>query len=119
MSNVCSRYDCCFQLCYWLNSLPFGKEYTISKDSVPELPKCFEETLLGEPKGAVKQFRGPYESHVREYDLHWEFHRDKADPRIDMAGHIVNDAPYLLPIIALIGLGALLVVSSLSHDNKE
>jgi len=60
------------------------------------LPKCFQETPLGEPKGSLRQYRGTHGSHVLEYEKEWILHRDKVDPRLDPIGHLVNDAPQVL-----------------------
>ena len=80
---------------------------------MPDLPVCFEVTTLGEPKGALRQYRGPNNSHVHEYPDVWILHRDKVDPRIDPVGHLLFDAPYVLVagLIALVFLGTVLSYS--------
>ena len=77
---------------------------------MPELPACFEVTTLGEPKGALRQYRGPFNSHVHEYRDLWVFHRDRVDPRFDPFGHLCQDAPHVLVggLIVLVFLGAIL-----------
>jgi hypothetical protein len=55
----------------------------------------YEETVLGTKKGAKRQFR--YGNlHIREYDDHYTVHTDKIDPRKDMLGHLLIDAPEYL-----------------------
>jgi hypothetical protein len=63
-----------------------------------KVPQCFQKTLLGEPKGALKQFRGPHGIHILEYEKEWVLHRDRVDPRINPVGHLVKDAPHILVI---------------------
>jgi len=81
---------------------------------------CFEETPLGEVRGAFRQFRGLHGGHAREYDDSWEIHRDTTDPRVDPFGHLINDAPYVLGAIALIGgLLALLIIATEDSKNNK
>jgi hypothetical protein len=55
----------------------------------------YEETSLGNKKGAKRQFR--YGNlHIREYDNYYTVHRDKIDPRKDSLGHLSVDAPEYL-----------------------
>jgi len=83
------------------------------------LPACFEETPLGEPKGGLRQFRGPFGTHFHEYENLWLFHRDKVDPRFDPLGHLINDAPHILVLGSLVGLFALGFMSALSADESD
>ncbi len=54
-----------------------------------------EETLLGQKNGAYKQYR--YGNlHIREYDDKFLVHTDKIDPRNNLIGHLVYDAPEVL-----------------------
>lgn len=75
--------------------LPFedDEELSISKEVLQELPEKYEETLLGEQRGAIRQFRGPSGLHVREYNDRFVIHQDKVDPRKDPLGHLLFDAP--------------------------
>jgi hypothetical protein len=55
----------------------------------------YEETPLGNKKGAKRQFR--YGNlHIREYDDYYTIHRDNIDPREDALGHLLADAPEYL-----------------------
>ena len=111
MKRIC--FECGnHNLCNWLKQLRYYKEFRVFKNRVPTLPVCFEETPLGDFKGALRQFRGPYGSHVHEYKDYWVFHRDKIDPRYDPIGHLIQDAPHVLGIAALLGLGIFLTVVS-------
>ena len=70
------------------------------------VPEGAEETMLGLPKGSIKQYRLDT-MHIREYKDGFEVHWDKVDPRKDPVGHLVKDAPELLVlgIAAIIGIG--------------
>jgi hypothetical protein len=60
----------------------------------------YEQTFLGNKKGANKQFRYG-KLHIREYDDHYIVHMDKVDPRKDPVGHLLIDAPeYLVATVA-------------------
>lgn len=52
----------------------------------------YEETFLGNKKGAKKQFRHG-KLHIREYNDYFVIHMDKVDPRKDPIGHLLIDAP--------------------------
>jgi hypothetical protein len=55
----------------------------------------YKETVLGNKKGAKRQYR--YGNlHIREYDDYYTIHRDKIDPRKDPVGHLLADAPEYL-----------------------
>ncbi len=79
------------------NGTPPHKEIKISKLKLPQLSKDFEEIsdILGDKKGAIKQYRGPNNIHILEYKDYWAVHWDWGDPRrIDGAlVHIFADAP--------------------------
>ena len=104
--------------CVKLRQLPFYKEFRISKIVMPKLPKCFQGTLLGEPKGALRQYRGVHGSHVLEYEKKWVIHRDKIDPRLDAIGHLVNDAPHVLVFGTLAVLGLLGLIYALGGERN-
>ena len=106
--------------CSWLKQLQHHKEYRVFKNRMPVLPVCFEETPLGDLKGALRQFRGPHGVHVHEYKGYWVFHRNQIDPRYDPIGHLIQDAPHVLLMAALLGLGVFLtVVSVKGGENKN
>ncbi|MEM0271422.1 MAG: hypothetical protein QW514_02620 [Thermoprotei archaeon] len=81
----------------------------ISKKELSVLPPCCKETWLGDPKGALKQYRCAHGFHVREYPTWFEVHRDKFDPRQNPVKHLVydTDAPALVA-----GLVALAIVKA-------
>jgi hypothetical protein len=83
---------------------------TVSMRELPELPECFEETSLGDPKGSEKQFRCLHGYHARMYPEFYEIHRDKFDPRLNPVQHLLFDTDF--PRVAL-GLLAVLAVKSL------
>lgn len=84
-----------------------ARDCFIPKSELEGLPRCCEETWLGDPKGALKQYRCAHGFHVREYESWFEIHRDRVDPRRSVLGHLLADtqAPKLL-----VGLAALAVV---------
>lgn len=67
----------------------------VPKDARPIMLDGAEETLLGDPMGAKKQYR--YGNlHIREYEDKYVVHVDRADPRKDPLMHILLDAPELI-----------------------
>lgn len=82
-------------------------EISISKEVLPSIEECgFEETILGDPKGSLKQYRNSTCLHVREYRDSFVIHRDQVDPRIDPIGHLLKDSPE-----TLLSLGSALFTS--------
>ena len=77
----------------------------VPKDVRPTID--YDETQLGNRKGAKRQFR--YKNlHIREYSGHYTVHVDKVDPRKDPLGHLLIDAPeFLMGIITAISVGRL------------
>jgi hypothetical protein len=76
----------------------------------------YEDTLLGERKGAKKQFRLG-NLHIREYNEYYTAHVDKIDPNKDAFGHLMVDAPqYVMAILAAISVGR--HVSSVVYNDK-
>jgi len=68
----------------------------------------YEETFLGDKKGAKKQFRYG-KLHIREYKDYLIVHMDKVDPRKDPLGHLLIDAPeYLISAFAGLEMAKLL-----------
>ena len=68
----------------------------------------YEETCLGDKKGAKKQFRYG-KLHIREYKDYLIVHMDKVDPRKDPLGHLLIDAPeYLVSAFAGLEVAKLL-----------
>lgn len=112
--NKCYFSDFCNQL----KRLPFYKEVKVSKSIMSKLPECFQQTPLGEPRGELRQYRGPHGSHVLEYKRNWVFHRDKVDPRFDPVGHLIIDAPHVILLGSLFAL-ALLGVALAIGGEKE
>ena len=72
-----------------------GEKVWIPKSKMTSTPLGFEESSLGDLKGAIRQYRGPDNLHLREYSDKWELHQDYGDPRT-LGGFIVHifiDAP--------------------------
>lgn len=80
-------------------------DIVVPKDVRPTID--YQETQLGNRKGAKRQFR--YKNlHIREYSGHYTVHVDKVDPRKDPLGHLLIDAPeFLMGIISAISVGRL------------
>jgi hypothetical protein len=74
--------------------LPFDGELSISKEVLPSIDESrFEPTNLGDPRGAIRQYRSASGVHIREYDDHFVVHIDRIDPRTDPFGHLLVDSP--------------------------
>jgi len=121
LENKHLRMKCsepCQDFCRWIKTLPHHKKYVLNKEDYPALPKCFNETLMGESvPGSLRQFRGPFSAHVHEFEDRWVLHRDIVDAEKDPIGHLVNDAPeYVLS--ALAGLATCLIAKN-KRDNKN
>ena len=79
-----------------------GEEIEVPRGVREFMPEWVQETVLGEPHGARRQYR--YGNlHIREYDDVFRVHADAADPRRDPLGHLIHDAPEVL-----VGLGCAL-----------
>jgi len=78
-----------------------------------------ELTSLGQKNGANKQYR--YRNlHIREYDDKFLVHTDKADPRKDLLGHLIYDAPEILIGLASAAIGGSKIASNvLKHNNSK
>jgi len=83
--------------------------FLVSKEVLSSLEGFgFVETLLGDPKGCLRQYRKGNGLHVREYEEHFEIHEDQVDPRVDPLGHLIRDSPETL---AAFGTAALFASS--------
>jgi hypothetical protein len=71
--------------------------FLISKEVLPSLEGFgFVETVLGDPNGSLKQYRNSTGVHVREYKEYFEVHKDRFDPRVNPARHLLYDSPETL-----------------------
>jgi len=75
----------------------------VSKKELVSVPPCCEETWLGDPKGALRQYRCVHGFHVREYDTWFEVHRDRFDPRQNPIQHLLCDTNAPKVVAGLIG----------------
>lgn len=89
----------------------------VPKDVRPTID--YDETQLGNRKGAKRQFR--YKNlHIREYSGHYTVHVDKVDPRKDPLGHLLIDAPeFLMGIISAISVGRLVYFCYKSANERK
>lgn len=72
-----------------------GNEIEVPKELREFMLEDAEETILGQKNGAYKQYR--YGNlHIREYGDKFLVHTDRVDPRKDLIGHLVHDAPEVL-----------------------
>lgn len=68
------------------------------------VPRGCQETVIGSPQGAVRQYRCPDGMHVREYvDGSLAGHYDRVDPRKNLLGHLIHDAPVEGALLAAAG----------------
>ena len=64
------------------------------------------------PRGAVRQWRGPDGLHVRQYaDGRLIAHYDRVDPRDNLIGHLVFDAPLETLVFTVLGALAIRALS--------
>ncbi|MDG6923680.1 MAG: hypothetical protein JRN67_10365 [Nitrososphaerota archaeon] len=85
-------------------------EISISKDVLPSLDEeVFQETSIGDSRGAIKQYRSASGVHVREYSDRFVVHLDSFDPRTDPLAHLIVDSPE-----SIFAFGT---ASFLSHNN--
>jgi hypothetical protein len=98
-------------------------QHFVSDENEIVIPKSvrpiidYEDSQLGERKGATRQFRFG-NLHIREYNEYYTAHMDKVDPNKDALGHLLFDAPqYLVAIVAAISVGTYL--GSVIHDNNK
>jgi hypothetical protein len=75
-------------------------EIFISKSILPNLPEHFEETNLGFPENAIRQYRGKSGIHVREYESGFVVHQDNFDPRTNPLKHLAVDSPETIAAFA-------------------
>lgn len=93
----------------WLKKLLIDKPYhavvKISKRIMRDVPPECQPTELGDPAGAIRQYRCS-KIHIREYPDRFEVHRDIVDPRKSLLGHVVYDAPEVLLALIVGGISA-------------
>ena len=92
-------------------------EIEIPKEIREFIPENAEETVLGDPKNAKKQYRYG-KLHIREYENKYLVHMDKVDPRTDPIGHLINDAPEILVGVGCAILGGV-IASTLDIFGKS
>lgn len=69
-------------------------EITIYKEVLQSLDEdVFQETFLGDPQGAIRQYRSASGVHVREYADRFVVHVDYFDPRTAPIAHLLVDSP--------------------------
>ena len=94
-----------------LHKHSYGSEFAIE-----QLPDGCEETSMGWLFGATRQWRGPDGLHVREYGGRLLAHYDRVDPRRNLVGHWIADAPFELALgsSGVVGMFASVTVSAAS-----
>ena len=87
---------------------PFGEDFELY-----ELPEGCEPTKIGWLFGASRQWRGSEGLHIREYHGRYFGHYDRVDPRKNIIGHWILDAPFELAVgsTGVIGMLASLTAS--------
>ncbi len=81
-------------LCNHMRKTPLKNEIRVAKQYMAQLPNCFVEINPREPGDNIRQYRGPFGIHVREYANEWVFRRDQIGPEGDLLGHQFQDAPH-------------------------
>lgn len=93
-------------------------EIKVPKELREFMPSYAEETALGHRNGAKKQYR--YGNlHIREYDDKFLVHSDRVDPRKDLIGHLVYDAPEVLVGLACAVFGAAQAAKKLQNSGSS
>ncbi len=94
-----------------LHAHSYGKQFEIE-----QLPDGCEQTSMGWLFGATRQWRGPDGLHVREYGGRLLAHYDRVDPRRNLVGHWIADAPFELALgsSGVVGMLASVTVSAAS-----
>ena len=104
-----------------LDVLGYHKKIRIefTEISFPDSSMGFVETM-GEPEFQLKDYRkrvnGTECMHVQVFKDYFAVHRDKVDPDLDPAGHLIEDAPEI-PIALLAG-GIIGFVAGTDHYDK-
>lgn len=95
-------------------------EFEVPKEIREFLPENAKETILGNERGAKKQYRYG-KLHILEYDEKYLVHMDKIDPREDPIGHLIQDAPEYLVGLECAAFGNILsnTVSFFKKDSKK
>ncbi len=91
-----------------------GDEIEVPKELREFMPSNAEETVLGHKNGARRQYRYG-KLHIREYDDKFLVHSDNVDPKKDVLGHLVHDAPEVLVGLACAVFGGILVANKLQN----
>lgn len=94
-----------------------GENITISKSILKRPPAGCEETILGDPDGACRQYRCNPNIHMLEYPSEYKTHRDRVDPRKDPSGHLICDSPETLAAL-IAGGTAGFMVGKVIYSNK-
>ena len=103
----------------------FGSEYrdndeiSIPKTVLPRLPEGYKETLLGDRRGAIRQFRHPSGLHVREYSDRFVIHRDSFDPRSHPVRHLIHDSPETILALGACLYGAGKAANRISKKREQ
>jgi hypothetical protein len=102
------------------NDIPIHGNLRVSKSVLPKLSKSFQEIpdYMGDKRDAIRQYRGPCNIHVLEYSDYWSFHRDYADPRYDIIGHLALDAPEI-PAAVIVGAAVASDANDKGHPPLE
>lgn len=95
-------------------------EIEVPKEIREFLPEKAKETILGNKRGAKKQYRYG-KLHILEYDEKYLVHMDKIDPREDPIGHLIVDAPEYLVGLEWAAYGNILsnAVSFFKKESKK
>lgn len=87
-------------------------EISISKEVLQSLDEdVFQKTSLGDPQGAIRQYRSVSGVHVREYADRFIVHMDYFDPRTAPIAHLLVDSPE-----SVLGFGVASLLSQCGRD---
>ena len=105
----------------FISTQPFHLDYTYPKGALTHPSQSGFKQSSGELKGQVADWRMtlPDRSgvHVIEFQDAYVVHRDKRCPLVDRLGHIVQDAPHWIPVIAAGVALSVVFLGSLFHKD--
>jgi hypothetical protein len=92
----------------YLATRPPHEDVTIPKSTIKHPVRAGFVRTLGEPRGQLADYEYVLPDggriHVREYEDHYEVHRDLVSPLVDPLSHLRTDAPHwYVALLALAG----------------
>lgn len=103
-----------YMLSKMLLNRKFGENIIIPKRKMRGIPRGCSETLLGDPDGALRQYRCNHNIHILEYPDKYKVHKDRVDPRKNPVGHLIYDSSETLAALGVAG-----VIGKITYNMKK